>query len=67
MPAVAGLLALGGDEDLDRELRARHSAQGLHLNARTAHSDWLGERLDLGWAIDVLHPKANRVAARDST
>ncbi len=49
------------------ELRARHSAQGLHLNTRTAHSDWLGERLDLGWAIDVLHPKANRVAARDST
>ena len=40
------------------ELRARHSAQGLHLDARTAHPDWLGERLELGWAIDVLHPLA---------
>ena len=50
-----------------RSLRARHDAEGLRLNARTAHPDWLGERLDLGWAIDVLHPKANRVAARDST
>ena len=41
------------------ELRARHDAEGLHLDARTAHPDWLGERLDLGWAIDVLHPRAN--------
>jgi hypothetical protein len=40
-------------------LRARHAAEGLRLNAHTAHPDWLGERLDLGWAIDVLHPRAN--------
>jgi len=40
-------------------LRARHDAEGLHLDAHTAHPDWLGERLDLGWAIDVLHPRAN--------
>ena len=46
------------------ELRARHDAEGLRLNARTAHPDWLGERLDLGWAIDVLHPKANQAAPR---
>jgi len=41
-------------------LRARHDAQGLRLQARTACPDWLGARLDLGWAIDVLHPLATR-------
>jgi len=46
------------------ELRARHDAEGLHLNAHTAHPGWLGERLDLGWAIDVLHPKANPAAPK---
>jgi hypothetical protein len=39
-------------------LRAHHDAQGLHLNARTAMSGWLGEPLDVGWVIDVLHPLA---------
>ncbi len=43
-------------------LRARHDAQGLRLHARTACPGWLGERLNLGWAIDVLHPLANREA-----
>jgi 5-methylcytosine-specific restriction endonuclease McrA len=37
-------------------LRDRHSAQGLQLHARTGLAGWLGERLDVGWAIDVLHP-----------
>jgi hypothetical protein len=41
-------------------LRARHDAQGLRLHARTAGPTWLGEHLDVGWAIDVLHPLANR-------
>ncbi|MDO8474822.1 MAG: DUF222 domain-containing protein [Candidatus Rokubacteria bacterium] len=41
-------------------LRAQHDAQGLRLHARTACPGWLGERLDLGWAIDVLHPLAAR-------
>ena len=45
--------------DSEETLRARHDAEGLRLNGRTAHPDWLGERLDLGWAIDVLHPQAN--------
>jgi len=40
-------------------LRAHHAAEGLHLNAHTTRPGWLGERLDLGWAIDVLHPLAN--------
>jgi len=39
-------------------LRARHEAQGLRLHARTATPGWLGERLDVGWAIDVMHPLA---------
>ena len=39
-------------------LRARHEAEGLVLHARTAIPGWLGERLDVGYAIDVLHPLA---------
>jgi hypothetical protein len=31
---------------------------GLQLNARTAMPGWLGERLDVAYAIDVLHPLA---------
>jgi len=41
-------------------LRAQHEERGLRLHARTACPGWLGERLDLTWAIDVLHPLANR-------
>jgi 5-methylcytosine-specific restriction endonuclease McrA len=41
-------------------LRAQHDAQGLRLYARTACPGWLGEHLDVGWAIDVLHPLAAR-------
>jgi hypothetical protein len=36
-------------------LRTRHDAQ---VDARTAMPAWLGERLDLGYVIDVLHPLA---------
>jgi hypothetical protein len=39
-------------------LRAQHETEGLHLHARTAIPGWLGEPLDVGWAIDVLHPLA---------
>src|SRR5256885_2940411 len=39
-------------------LRARHEAQGLRIDAWTSTPRWLGERLDVGWAIDVLHPLA---------
>ena len=46
--------------DPPQALRAHHEAQGLRLHARTACPAWLGERLDLGWAIDVLHPLATR-------
>ncbi len=39
-------------------------ARGLAIDARTGCPSWLGERLDLGWATDVLHPAANPLAAR---
>ena len=39
-------------------LCAQHAALGLRLHARTACPAWLGERLDVGWALDVLHPRA---------
>jgi hypothetical protein len=55
--------AVGLGDSVGR-LRARHDAEGRHLNAHTAHPGWLGERLDLGWAIDVLRPKANCAVAR---
>jgi hypothetical protein len=40
-------------------IRARHEASGLCLHARTALPLWSGERLNVGYAIDVLHPLAN--------
>ncbi len=39
-------------------IRAQNAAQGLELHARTGLSQWSGERLDVRWAIDVLHPRA---------
>ena len=47
-------------------LRARHVAQGLAVDARTLRPNWLGEKLDLGWAIDVLHPLAQKAGPRQS-
>ena len=46
-------------------LRARHESENLRLTARTTCPHWLGEPLDLGWAIDVLHPLAQRPASLD--
>jgi hypothetical protein len=40
-------------------IRRRNEANGLHLHADTAKPGWCGERLNLGYAIDVLHPRAN--------
>ena len=42
-------------------LRAHHGDAGLTLHARTAMPSWLGEHLDVGYAIDVLHPRARRI------
>jgi hypothetical protein len=39
-------------------IRTQNEASGLALHAWTAVPGWLGERLDVGYAIDVLHPRA---------
>jgi hypothetical protein len=39
-------------------LRELNEAAGLSLHARSLTPSWLGERLDVVWAIDVLHPLA---------
>ena len=44
--------------DPAERLRAQNEAEDLHIHPRVAIPDWSGERLDLGWAIDVLHPLA---------
>jgi 5-methylcytosine-specific restriction endonuclease McrA len=45
-------------DDPVHALRARNEAVGLRLGASTTRPTWLGEHLDVGWAIDVLHPRA---------
>jgi 5-methylcytosine-specific restriction endonuclease McrA len=39
-------------------LFAANADHGLHIDADTARVEWLGERLNVGYAIDVLHPRA---------
>jgi Domain of unknown function (DUF222)/HNH endonuclease len=39
-------------------IQERSETEGLRITARTGRPLWLGERLDLGWAIDILHPRA---------
>ncbi|HLB76110.1 MAG TPA: HNH endonuclease signature motif containing protein [Candidatus Dormibacteraeota bacterium] len=43
-----------------KALHESHDAQGLRVHARTGCPSWLGEGLNVGWAIDVLHPLAQR-------
>ena len=43
-------------------LRALNDAKGLVLHAHTATPGCLGERLNVGYAIDVLHPLAESAA-----
>ena len=39
-------------------LRTTNVGHGLRIDAETARVGWRGEPLDVGWAIDVLHPRA---------
>ena len=41
-------------------LRTQHDAQGVRIHAQTLTAGWLGEGLNLSWAIAVLHPLAQR-------
>jgi hypothetical protein len=56
IPRVAPRLEI--TDDPVRTIRARNEAEGLDLDAHTATPGWLGERLDVGYALDVLHPLA---------
>ena len=49
-------------KDPVHDLRAEHETHGLRLHPRTTCPGWLGERLDVGYAVDVLHPLATREA-----
>ena len=40
------------------DVRAQNDAAGIVVNVQTATPGWQGERLDVGYAIDVLHPLA---------
>src|SRR5436309_11044558 len=44
-------------------LQGRHEAEGLIVHAHTATPGWLGERLDVAYALDVLHPLACRASS----
>jgi hypothetical protein len=48
-------------------LRAWNRAAGVDLHEHTATPQWLGERLDVGYAIDVLHPRARQSRAAQPT
>jgi 5-methylcytosine-specific restriction endonuclease McrA len=56
LPEVPAPAAVPGDPV--ETLRTCHDSQGLRIGARTACAEWLGEPLDVVWAIDVLHPLA---------
>ena len=45
-------------KDPVQALRATNEAAGLRLHSRTMTPGWLGEPLDVRYAIDVLHPRA---------
>ena len=45
-------------EDPVKDFRARREEQGLRVDVRSPKPGWFGERLDVGYAIDVLHPLA---------
>ena len=39
-------------------LRAANDAAGVNVDSAALKSSWDGTRLNLGWAIDVMHPRA---------
>jgi hypothetical protein len=45
-------------DDPVEAIRAWNEAEGAELDAHSATPGWLGERLDVGYALDVLHPLA---------
>jgi len=45
--------------DAAADIRAKNTAGGISVHLHTATPGWYGESLNVGWAIDVLHPLAN--------
>ena len=45
--------------DAGDSLRAQNVAAGANVDASSLRHDWDGAGLDLGWAISVMHPRAN--------
>jgi Domain of unknown function (DUF222)/HNH endonuclease len=43
----------------EAKVRAWNTSSGITIHPHTATPKWNGERLNLGWAIDALHPRAN--------
>ena len=52
-PAAPFVAADGG-----KTLTGRNAAAGIEIDGRTLRPSWTGERLDVGYAIDVMHPRA---------
>jgi hypothetical protein len=52
-PAAPFVAADGG-----ATLTVRNAAAGIEIDGRTLRPSWTGERLDVGYAIDVMHPRA---------
>jgi Domain of unknown function (DUF222)/HNH endonuclease len=52
-PAAPFVAADGG-----ATLTVRNAAAGIEIDGHTLRPSWTGERLDVGYAIDVLHPRA---------
>ena len=44
-------------------VRAKNADRGIQIDARTSTPGWQGERLDVGYAISVLHPLAQPPAS----
>jgi len=51
----------------DAMAAVREANRGLSLDANTLKPNWQGERLDVGYAIDVLHPRALRSRPEGNT
>jgi hypothetical protein len=56
--APGGATTGSGASPSGRDLRARNNALGVTIDPHTATPSWMGERVDLAYAIDVLHPLA---------
>ena len=46
------------------EVQAANASNGVQVDPHTLKPIWSGEPFDLGWAIDVLHPRANPLTDR---